>query len=137
MLIKKFTSYIFPAALLLLTACTSVSTPRPDHRIVVVPTNSEATSFVAIPPECLPWHETVFGFNDNQPLATFGCANARNLALSVEKPSDLIAGRDPGIADASKAASAIQRYQAGQVLGLFHNLEPPSPIEPGGSATEK
>jgi len=39
-----------------------------------------------------------------------GCANALNLQLMVERPRDLVQGRQPGAAEAAPAVRAARRY---------------------------
>ena len=48
-----------------------------------------------------------------------GCANAVNLARSVERPADLLIGRQPGPSLASPAARALTRYVTGQGPALL------------------
>lgn len=48
-----------------------------------------------------------------------GCANAYNLARSVEQPRDLYSGRDPGPSPAAPSARALERYLAGEVEPLL------------------
>lgn len=108
--------------LLLLTGCEP--TLRPDYRIAVMPTPE---GMVAIPPECPSWTTEATNPFDGQPVPQFGCAHARNLAIMVEHPEDLIQGRDLGSADANAAANAVGAYRNGQTRGL---------IDPGKSASQ-
>ncbi len=82
-------------AVTVLAGCTG--TPTPDYTIRVAPSGD---SLVAIPPECPAWATESSNPYDNQPIPQFGCANARNLAVMVDQPWDLIKGRDSGPANA-------------------------------------
>lgn len=72
-----------------------------------------------------------------------GCANNLNLQMMVERPRDLVQGRQPGSAEAAPAVRAAQRYlyegtEAEQRAG---RLEPrrrerpntPPPTQPGAT----
>ena len=91
-------------------------TPTPDYTIRVVPT---ADGMVAIPPECPSWNTAIPDPYDNQPLPQFGCANARNLALMVDRPSDLVHARDMGPSNGVTTVGAIRRYDNNQTRGLI------------------
>ena len=56
---------------------------------------------------------------DNQLTPQFGCSNARNLALSVERPDDLVHGRELGPQRAATAVGSIRRYDNDQTRGLI------------------
>lgn len=45
----------------------------------------------------------------------FGCANAYNMGQMMARPRDAAIGRDPGPADATVNAAAIERYREGRV----------------------
>lgn len=51
-----------------------------------------------------------------RPISNNGCANAINLGLMLENPSDLAAGRDLPPADGEQQTLSIQRYRTGQVF---------------------
>jgi len=104
--------------LLALTACTDPypPTPRPDYTIHVV---SLPAGRVAIPPTCLKWSEATTDPYDNQPLPQLGCATARNLALMVERPDDLVHGRELGPERGVHAVGTIRRYDNDQTRGLI------------------
>src|ERR1700733_3647894 len=100
-------------------------TPAPDYTIQVVPAaNSHAAQ--AIPPECPRWSDNDLNFFDNQPLPQFGCADARNLAIMVDNPEDLLQGRNPGPANGVTTAGAIIRYNNNQTRGLIDLQEQPN-----------
>jgi type IV pilus biogenesis protein CpaD/CtpE len=44
-----------------------------------------------------------------------GCADAYNMGQMLARPRDVAIGRDPGPADATVSATAIQRYREGRV----------------------
>ena len=105
-----------------LTACESLypPTPKPDHTIRVMPTEN---GLVAVPPDCLNWSKDTMNPYDNQVLPQFGCANARNLAMMVEKPEDLLKGRDGGKAIGVTTVGAMHRYYNNQTRGLIWTSE--------------
>ena len=107
-----------PATLFLLSACENPYKPtmRPDYTIHVV---STAKGDVAIPPKCPSWSSEATNPFDEQPLPQFGCATARNLAMSVERPSDLVRGRDLGPARGAEIVGGIRRYDNSQPRGLI------------------
>jgi hypothetical protein len=111
----------------MLAACTDPYTPtaRPDYSIRVVPSNHGS---VAVPPACENWTTSVTDPYDNQPLPQFGCANARNLALMVERPDDLVKGRDLGPANGVTAAGAVYRYDANEPRGLMWTGQDPNQV---------
>jgi hypothetical protein len=104
------------ACLLGVAAC-GTSTP-PDYTIRVVPA-SDGQSAQAIPPTCPSWSGNDLNAFDNQPLPQFGCADARNLALMVDNPNDLLQGRQPGAASGVTTAGSIVRYNNNQTRGLM------------------
>jgi len=109
------TSYLFLLGLAMLAGCGD-PTMKPDYTIRVIPTNN---GMVAVPPDCPSWATENASPFDNQPIPQFGCANARNLALMVDQPSDLIKGRDPGTASGVTTVGAIRRYNNNQTRGLI------------------
>ncbi|MGE3622714.1 MAG: CpaD family pilus assembly lipoprotein [Bdellovibrionales bacterium] len=74
---------------------------------------------MALPPACPRWSDNNVHFFDNQPLPQFGCADARNLAMMVEKPEDLLRGRDMGPASGVLTSGSIMRYNNNQTRGLI------------------
>ena len=48
-------------------------------------------------------------------MAGFGCADAYNMGQMLARPRDAAIGRDPGPADATINAVAVQRYREGRV----------------------
>lgn len=115
---KKLSLLIFGFGILALAGCEDPYQPtlRPDYTIHVV---STPKGDVALPPECPSWATETTDPYDNQPFPQFGCANARNLALSVEQPSDLVRGRDLGPQRSVTAVGAIRRYDNNQTRGLI------------------
>jgi hypothetical protein len=105
------------AGILSIGACGPI-TPAPDYTIRVVPATNGQTA-QAIPPECLRWSDDDLNFFDNQPLPQFGCADARNLAMMVDNPEDLLQGHNPGPANGVTTAGSIMRYNNNQTRGLI------------------
>lgn len=105
-------------SLLALAACDDPyqHTMRPDYTIHVV---STPKGDVAVPPSCPSWATAVIDPYDNQPYPQIGCANARNLALMVERPSDLVDPRELGPERGVHAVGAIRRYDNDQPRGLL------------------
>lgn len=118
------TRYLFLLGLVALASCDSLSapqiyppTPKPDYTIKVVPT---ANGLAAIPPGCPSWSTATADPYDNQPLPQFGCANARNLAMMIEEPKDLVHGRDAGNSSSGVlTVGAMRRYYNNQTRGLI------------------
>lgn len=114
---RNFT-LILGISLLSLTACDTIypPTPKPDYTIKVVKTKNGS---VAVPPACPDWSSATTNPFDNQPLPQFGCANARNLAIMVDRPEDLVHGRPLGDSSGVLAVGAIRRYNNNQTRGLI------------------
>lgn len=118
---SRFTFIAF--GLLALVACEDpyTPTPRPDYTIRVVPTTQQGPSqgSIAVPPTCPSWNTEVVDPYDDQPLPQFGCADARNLALMIDNPNDLVKGRPLGEARGVQAVGTIRRYDNNQPRGLI------------------
>jgi len=99
--------------------CACATEPRPDYTIRVEPA-TDGQGFVALPPPCPAWTDNPATTLDNQPLPQFGCADARNLALMVDRPEDLLQGRPLGPASGVTAAGTIIRYENNQTRGLIY-----------------
>ncbi len=118
--------------------------PNPDYRVKVVDDPS-GKGTIALPPECLNWHDYETGSAFENVLSpTFGCATARNLAAQVERPEDLIESKPMGAPDPVVSAAAISRYQAGKTTPLIDpNATKPSQVikmedaRMGGGALQK
>lgn len=52
----------------------------------------------------------------------FGCADAYNMGQMLARPRDAAIGRDPGPADGTVSATAVQRYREGRVRTVTQNL---------------
>ncbi|MDX2027909.1 MAG: CpaD family pilus assembly lipoprotein [Alphaproteobacteria bacterium] len=122
----RLSSTLFAFGLLTLTGCVDIYEPtlKPDYTIRVMPTEN---GMVATPPDCPSWSKDVANPFDNQPVPQFGCASARNLAIMVERPEDLVQGRELGPADAAISTNAMSNYRAGTTRGL---------IDPGKSDSQ-
>ena len=112
----------------LLAACGPI-TPAPDYTVGVAPT-ADGSHMVALAPDCPSWSSNDINFFDNQPLPQFGCANARNLALMVDQPSDLLTGRPSGNPSPVTTAGTILRYNNNQTRGLVAlSVSPDSAVD--------
>jgi len=112
--------FLLASGLLVLCGCewTTPTEPNPDLAIQVAP-SPDGMGYVAIPPDCPAWSDNPAVTFDNQPLPQFGCANTRNLAIMVDRPEDMLQGRDPGTTSGVTAAGATARYNNNQTRGLI------------------
>src|ERR1700722_6115933 len=101
-------------------------TPRPDYTIRVMPTPNG--NLVAIPPSCPSWTTATTDPYDNKQLPQLGCATARNLAMMVEQPQDLVKGRDLGGSSGVTAVGSVLRYNYGQTRGLIWTGADPNQV---------
>ncbi|HYH37538.1 MAG TPA: CpaD family pilus assembly lipoprotein [Azospirillum sp.] len=105
---------------LALAGCSANPTDRVDWPVAVSPAAGRPERLVAVPPECGPVAATVHdlhGTSWHDPHLGLGCPTARNLALQVENPRDLLAGR-AGTPDAEREARAVDRYRKGEEKDL-------------------
>ena len=105
-------------ALPLLAGCNTTPTPFVDTRIKLMPA-PDGKSTLAIPPECGQWQYDMGDPWQNNPWPNYGCAQARNLAVTVERPDDLIAPRELAPADGVAAAASVDRYRVGKTAPLI------------------
>ncbi len=62
-------------------------------------------------------------WNPNESVMTgFGCADAYNMGQMLARPRDAAVGREPGPADGTVNATAIQRYREGRVRTVTQTL---------------
>ncbi len=107
-------------ALMALAACDhSRSAMNPDYSIGLVPSR-DGYGLAAVPPPCPGWREG----NNNDPfentmMPQLGCATARNLAVAVERPEDLVANDTFVPADGSAASLGVARYRIGKTTPLI------------------
>lgn len=107
----------------LLGGCLATTpSPRPDTRIKLV-TAPDGKSTMALPPACGDWSDDMGDPWQNESWRNFGCTQARNLALQVERPDDLIAPHELGEADGVTSASAVDRYRVGKTKPLINAKE--------------
>ncbi len=99
---------ICSVALIGLGGCGTTDSSKSDFSIRLVP--GADGHLVAVPAPCPSWATTTPDPLDNGPWPQYGCASARNLAAVVERPEDLIRGRDWGDASGEQTASAMRRY---------------------------
>lgn len=120
-------------AMIATTSCVELPpTPKPDYKIHVKAEDGKTT---AIPPACASWNTDITDPFDNQPLPQFGCATARNLAMMVERPDDLVNGRPAGAPDAVTSLGAVIRYHNNQTRGLLWTGSDPNTIATTTSST--
>ncbi|GAB5095172.1 CpaD family pilus assembly lipoprotein [Caballeronia sp. LP006] len=86
----------------------------PDSRVIGYDGNA------AVPPDCekLTRASLLFDSGVRRPSMQWGCATYTNLAAQVANPQDLVNPQTLGPADAAVAASAVHRYETGQVIPL-------------------
>lgn len=100
------------SALLLLSAClvNSPTSSFPDNRVLVVedPTTGK---MVARSKPCPGWDHKPFEGLENHHEQRFGCADSYNLGKMIDRPGDLVAGRAPGLSEASAGVLGIERYR--------------------------
>jgi len=118
------------ASVFLLTACETPQiyspTQRPDYSIRVAP--DAQGKMTAIAPGCPSWASSTTNPYDNQPLPQHGCATARNLAMMIEKPEDLVHGRPLDDSSGVMAVGAMRRYYNNQTRGLIYPSGTPDTI---------
>jgi hypothetical protein len=104
-----------------LAACEDMTktTSAPDLTIKLAP-SADGKRMIAVPPECANWRTDELGTFENQPMPQFGCASARNLAAMIEKPEDLVQGRDLAPADGTVTAAGEQLYRQGKTVQLVN-----------------
>ena len=120
----RFLNLLLIAGALGLGGC-STSESAPSYAIQVIPA-TDAHTAVAIPPDCANWSDNDINFFNNQPLPQFGCADARNLAVMIDRPEDLLHGRELGPASGVLAAGSIVRYNNNQTRGLINTGQQPT-----------
>ena len=74
--------------------------------------------YVVVPPNCPDWSKPATSDYSNTAMSNLGCANTSNLGLMVADPSELQRGREPGAADGTASALAIQRYRTDKIKPL-------------------
>jgi len=93
---------------------------------------------VSLPP-CPNWSKSPPIDFANAHASNWGCTTAVNLGMMVASPGDLVEGRPLGMADATPAVSAIQRYQQDKVqlpaAAALTNIPAASTAPTGSGAT--
>ncbi len=105
-----------------LTGCYANPAATPEWPVMVAPAAGQPNRMVAIPPECGPAPATIeklYGSSWHNPYLGLGCSQARNLAVQIEEPHDLLTGRSLGPADAERQSLAIQNYRNGEEKDLM------------------
>jgi type IV pilus biogenesis protein CpaD/CtpE len=106
-------------ALASLSGCASPDAGLPDQKIGVM-RNAQTGQMIAIPRPCPDWHQHIGQGLENEAPRQFGCADAYNLAHEIERPEDLIHGREAGSAEAAPGVLGIERYRSGKTKGLMN-----------------
>jgi pilus assembly protein CpaD len=66
-------------------------------------------------PQCGDWSDnSSFSFFRNDPSPSFGCAVTRNIGLMVDNPRDLVRPHELDGRDATRGATIIGKYRAGE-----------------------
>ncbi len=78
-------------------------------------------------PECGTFERGINPDPHNAPNSNFGCSLARNRALMLQNPADLVRAREPTGRDGNRAADVLEKYGKGQATA--------SQAESGGSTT--
>lgn len=121
------------ALLLAIGGCASWErTPTPDYRISLVPAADGKMMAVSAP--CPDWRTHNLGAFQNDPWPQYGCASARNLAVMLDQPADLVAGRPMEHANAETTSAAMERYITGKTMPLMDpSAAAPQNASSGGS----
>lgn len=109
---------------LALAGCHAAPTAPPEWPVAVVPAAGQPGRMVVVAPECAPMPTTAPdepGTTWHNPHLGLGCSQARNLAVQVEQPRDMLAGRPLGPADAEREAQAVSRYRKGKEHDLMRD----------------
>ena len=88
-------------------------------------------------PGCPDWTDDTRVNYTNTVHSNFGCANETNFGMRVANPADVLSGRDPGLADGTYAAGAIERYRKGETMPLLgDSTSATEPTSSGGGEEE-
>jgi pilus assembly protein CpaD len=116
MKLARFVSFLAACTLGLPLAGCFIKPPlnMPDARVVGFDGQT------AVAPDCeqLTRASLLFDAGIRRPSMQWGCATYTNLAAQVANPQDLVKPQTLGPADAAVAASAVHRYETGQVIPL-------------------
>ncbi len=131
----RISSMTLVLGLLALTGCDDPyqSTLKPDYTIHVMPTANG--TMAAVPPSCPSWSAATTDPYDNKPVPQLGCATARNLAMMVDQPEDLVHGRTLGLASGVTAVGSVLRYNNDQTRGLLWTGTDPNQLGTTTSST--
>lgn len=89
----------------------------PDATIKAPNAVMSFTANVAQLPNCGDWSKSVSFNPTNNPQHNFGCANRRNLGLTVADPGDLIDAQPMSGHGAARRDKALDSYNAGAPIG--------------------
>jgi type IV pilus biogenesis protein CpaD/CtpE len=93
-----------------------------NHQVGVI-RDAKTGKSVAVVKPCPEWNHHPWDGLENHLPEEYGCADAYNLAHSVEQPSDLVRGRALGDAEASTGVLGIERYREGKTKELINPKE--------------
>lgn len=111
---RLFRMAAFGFCLSLVGACAQPPIGLPDESVIGFDGKS------AVPPNCdaLSRPSTVIDAGFERPSMAWGCATFTNLANQIANPRDLVEPHALAPADAAIAASAVRRYETGNVIPL-------------------
>lgn len=113
-IVRKLVAFTVCVSLLAIGGCFKPPRNMPDSSVIGFDGRD------AIPPDCAslarPSELTDAGIR--RPAMEWGCAYYTNLAAQVANPRDLVEPRRLGPADAAVAASAVHRYETGNLIPL-------------------
>jgi pilus assembly protein CpaD len=78
---------------------------------------------------CGPWRDQIAITEFNRHYGDFGCATQQNTAALVENPLDLLYPRGMSAADATRRATVLQKYRAGESTGGDYSREPGGTVQ--------
>jgi type IV pilus biogenesis protein CpaD/CtpE len=113
------------ASFLALSACNYATEAQPDHRVGLI-TNPSTGKLEAISRPCATWHQYIGDGLENHEHENFGCSDGYNLSKMIDQPSDLVAGRVPGSAEASTGVLGVERYRQDKTKKLINPKEIPT-----------
>lgn len=112
----RSTGFAFPLATLKIGACLllglTACTEKPQYE----------TPYTE---DCPAWASDPEDSHSNGPAPTLGCVNRLNLMNMVDRPSDLVKGRDMGPSNGERESLGIANYEQGKI-------KPFGPINPPG-----
>jgi hypothetical protein len=117
-----FTLCLITVAAFTLSGCNSPDYVYHGHPIAVMKDPKTGKSLALAKP-CAEWNHYLADGLDNIPPEHFGCYESYNLANQIERPADLVRGRQLGGADAATGVLGIERYREGKTKQLINPKE--------------